>query len=108
MRNFGIFLGLTFWYNSIAKGQGYKTHNANQKETTMQTFRIHVSEYNYDLSGLLETLSRKAKRTTWGVKFRLNSELKTIDFNCSFATLERIEVFLDAVVTPAYQVETVD
>jgi hypothetical protein len=74
----------------------------------MQTFRIHVTEYNYNLSGLLETLSHKAKRTTWGVKFRINSELKTIDFDCSFATLERIEIFLETVVTPAYQVETVE
>ena len=74
----------------------------------MQTFRLHVTEYNYDLSELLEILSRKAKRTTWNVKFRLNSELKTIDFACSFATLERIEIFLETVVTPAYQVETVE
>ena len=73
----------------------------------MQTFRLHVSSYNYDLSGLFETLTHKAKRIPWNVKFRINSELKTIDFDCSFDTLERIESFLETIVEPAYQVETV-
>jgi hypothetical protein len=74
----------------------------------MQTFRLHVSESNYDLSGLLTILIHKTKRIPWNVKFRINSELKTIDFECSFDTLERIEVFLETIVTPAYQVETVE
>ncbi len=73
----------------------------------MQKFKLHVRGYNYDLQSLLATLSHKAKRIPWNANFRYCPNSQTIDIDCSFDTMDRIESFLDTIISEEYQIETV-
>jgi hypothetical protein len=73
----------------------------------MQKFRLHYRDYNY-LQLIIGTLLHRAKRIPWKADIRLNPDSKTIDIECSFDTMDRIESFLDMIMSEEYQIETVD